>query len=116
MFYRPDGSAKTVREVYDWAMKQPGVSQDAVAVAGSAHTSRTQFALPRPAASAAAYSASVDQWPALGLFDGRGRDAALAEAALLPQTPFVLTPGVVSLLASLTPDGSSQNSEGNEAF
>lgn len=110
VFYRPDGSAKTVREVYDWAMKQPVVSPGAVAGAGSAHvSSRAQFAWPRTAVPVAPYSASVDQWPALGLFDGRGRDAALTEAALLPQAPFVLTPGVVSLLASLTPDGDSED-------
>lgn len=116
VFYHPDGSAKTVREVYDWAMKQPVVSQGAVAGAGSAHSSRTQFAWPRPAASAAAYSASVDQWSAFGLFAGTSRDGVPAGADMLPQAPFVLTPGVVSLLASLTPDGSSQNSEGHKDF
>lgn len=117
VFYRPDGSAKTIREVYDWAMKQPVASQGAVAGAGSAHvSSRAQFAWPRPVESAASYRAPANLWPALGLFDGRGRDAALTGMDLLPQTPFVLTPGVISLLASLTPDGSSQNSEGHKAF
>ena len=24
VFYRPDGEAKTVRDVYDWALRQPG--------------------------------------------------------------------------------------------
>ncbi len=110
VFYHPDGTAKTVREVYDWAMKQPVVSQGAVAGAGSAHvSSRAQFAWPRPAASAVSYSASVDRWPARGLFDGRDRDGTLTEAALLPRAPFVLTLGVVSLLASLTPDGDSED-------
>ncbi len=113
VFYRADGSAKTVREVYDWTLKQ----------SGGAGTAAVTMA--RPAAPAAA-APSID-WSAAALMQGNADDndwstaslfanpqsglSPLIQTAALNQSPFVLTPGVVSILASLTPDSSTQGSK-----
>ena len=47
VFFRPDGNAKSVREVYDWALRQPGGSdtiRTAPAHAPDGVTARTQVA------------------------------------------------------------------------
>ena len=114
VFYHADGSAKTVHEVYDWALKQSGG-------ASAAAVTRMQSAAPTAPAAAPPIDWAVaaltqgnagDNWSALGLFsDPQSSVSPLVQTAALNTAPFVLTPGVVSILASLTPDGSSQASK-----
>ena len=90
VFYRADGTPKTVREVYDWALKQPSTG-------GSAASP-----LPTPA-TAFTYSTagSIDyadliasMWTrsATGFFpSGSGEGAS---------SPFLLSPGVLDILSS----------------
>ncbi|MBU6443378.1 MAG: transglycosylase SLT domain-containing protein [Alphaproteobacteria bacterium] len=107
VFYNANGTAKTVGEVYQWALKQSGGHSATMAMAQS----------PAPAATpaidwtaAALTQGNADnEWSALGLLaDPQSAVSPLLQMTAMKQTPFVLTPGVVSILAALTPDGSSQ--------
>jgi hypothetical protein len=87
VFYHPDGSAKSVHEVYDWALKQP---------------SGTQLAPSAPAAKPAtsAYVNNLgqsDDWLASQMLDATDSSGL----SLGSQSPFVLTPGVMQILSSL---------------
>jgi len=97
VFYRADGSAKTVREVYGWALKQPsGGAPEAApgikAVAASAAT---------PAAGDGDTLLNLLAWaparPAFGALDD--------ESALKSFDPmgFLLSPGVMDVLTGLHP-------------
>jgi hypothetical protein len=117
VFYHRDGAPKTVREVYTWALKQPNVSKTVLAQA------EIPAAAPQPAAPANPLSLAsalftrptggrTEDLSTLGLFRGDTQQtfdmqqtASLFNANPLPQSPFVLTPGVVGLLAAMTPDG-----------
>lgn len=118
VFYRPDGSPKTVHEVYAWTLKQEGAPNKAVET-GSA-SSHAQFAPPHvPKDSPAAPQFNdprADLWSLFSPFAGVNSGTALTAAGVLPQMPFVLTPGVVDLLASLSPGGSPQDSDSTKAF
>ncbi|HEY0283276.1 MAG TPA: transglycosylase SLT domain-containing protein [Rhizomicrobium sp.] len=86
VFYRADGAAKTVREVYDWALNQPSAaSQTPVATASAAG----------PVSYGPDYSsllASLWAPTAKGFFSsGEGG------------FPFLLTPGVLDILSSFSP-------------
>jgi len=87
VFYHADGTPKTVREVHDWALKQ----------ADAAPTIKTASA-PAPVSKTPVWQGAVDlsrdNWPSADLYN------SMAEVS----QPFVLTPGIVSILASLTPD------------
>lgn len=123
VFYNRDGSTKTVGEVYRWAVKQPQVSQKTLAKAAA--TPVTGPVLDVPSLSVASSHATqpaasrTDDWSTLSLFTGGsssiGSTASLFSNAPLPQTPLVLTSGIVNLLASLTPDTASHNSESRKA-
>lgn len=117
VFYHPDGSAKTVGEVYDWAMRQPVVSGSALASTASHASPHLEFSWPHipdvRRTSAMPYGTGTGQWSAVGLF--AGDDTPFDRASVLPQAPFVLTPGIVSLLASLIPDGPAQTRSHNAA-
>jgi len=87
VFYHADGTPKTVREVHDWALKQTGAS------APASETATTPAIAPgaRPSSDPRA------DW----------RPTLLYGDTSLPQIgsqTFVLTPDIVSILASLTPD------------
>lgn len=87
VFYNRDGSAKTVREVHDWALKQ----SDGVA----AKTTSPQ----KPArAWVSAPVLAADQWWSSDLYD------SMASLPSDTSPSFALTPGIVSILASLTPE------------
>jgi hypothetical protein len=105
VFYHRDGSAKSVREVYNWALKQPKVSTRAMAETEMA--SATNFAVPSLADPASLFasprSGTADSWSTLSLFNTPTKADPLVSPMTLPQAPFVLTPGVVSVLASLGP-------------
>lgn len=87
VFFHPDGSAKNVREVYDWAMHQPGASapvrshdtQNAVVTAAGASAANVEGLL-----------ASVMDWQPSGNFYTPGN----ANKSILSLTPGLL--GVLS--------------------
>ncbi len=85
VFYHQDGSAKTVREVYQWATKQTGVSSH---VAASTHVAGAP-------ARGIVNSQPDTNWMTMQMMDGDN------SFSLLPQSP--LSPSIVSILASMTP-------------
>ena len=127
VFYHANGTPKTVREVYDWTLKQPAVSSATLAKAEAqpAPPAVTAFSAPvvplSVAASETGQSAppspsAANSWSTLSLFTSSSPSVGpLISTAALPTAPFVLTPGVVRLLASMTPDGASQRDETDKA-
>ncbi len=106
VFYHADGTAKTAKEVYDWALKQPSGSKVLASTA-----------LPTPAKSNAAYVTansssgySSDQWAAFQTLDGMGMGGSFASTNGLPNAPFALTSDVIDVLASMSPDGAEKQS------
>ena len=89
VFYHADGSAKTVREVYNWALKQPSGAQMLPKTAAA------------PKASAASYvdnSKPSGDWLMNQMYDAtETSDSSLG----LPLSPVSLTPGVLNILSSL---------------
>ncbi|HEY0105470.1 MAG TPA: hypothetical protein VGB91_05245 [Rhizomicrobium sp.] len=96
VFFHADGSAKSVREVYDWALHQP----DAAAASGSAggdSLTSMPVALGGDAPDAASLLSSVTSWrPGHGFFSS-DTDAAS------PSSPFLLTPAVMDVLSAMSP-------------
>jgi hypothetical protein len=102
VFYRADGTPKSVREVYDWALKQPGARNarlplqtarsqaPALNVSGSNPTSGQDLLT-----SLLAWS---PQRPSFSALDDDAQDASS-----LPTTPFLLTPGVMDVLSQISP-------------
>jgi hypothetical protein len=86
VFYRANGAAKTVREVYDWALNQPTVA-----------TAQT------PAATASA-TASVSYGPDYsGLLASLWTPSTKGFFSSGEGSPFLLTPGVLDILSSFSP-------------
>jgi hypothetical protein len=134
VFFNHDGSAKTVSQVYDWAVRQPRVPHkvlaeaEVIANSGAANATALSFASNAFASNSLASSllsqpasGSGHDLSALSLFTdvpASGETASLLGTSL-PSAPFVLTPGVVDLLASLTPgngqeDGSQEDGDQSE--
>ena len=100
VFFHSNGTPKTVREVYNWALGQPSgtaalatatpaVSAPATVVDSSIATTPDQSAL----------LSSIASWrPAHGFFSSGFDDAANGGP---PSAPFLMTPGVMDLLASV---------------
>lgn len=102
VFYHSDGSAKSVREVYDWAVQQP---------TGAAPI--TVDAKPAPSKTVAVGSANPsNDWLASEMFDAMG-GTPLFPMNALPQAPFALTPGVMQILSSLTGPDTADRSHAN---
>jgi hypothetical protein len=103
VFYHADGTPKTVKEVYDWALKQPSGAKTAtgndVAPASKGYV---QY-------DGATTGFDSDQWSAFQLLDSMGAGDSLAVTGGLPQAPFALTGNIIDMLASLAPDGKQAN-------
>ena len=103
VFYHADGTPKTVKEVYDWALKQPSGAKTAtgndVAPASKGYV---QY-------DGATTGLDSDQWSAFQLLDSMGAGDSLAATGGLPQAPFALTGNIIDMLASLAPDGKQAN-------
>lgn len=98
VFYHRDGSAKTVGEVYDWAVKQqPGDMK--LAEASAKHS---------PAAKPTTASAPPDESLAYNFLDATAPAGSLL--GTLPHTSFGLTSSVLDLLAHFSPSESDQHS------
>ena len=99
VFYHSDGSAKSVREVYNWALKQPN---------GNEVLSATPVARQQPQHYAPSVASDTDEnmllasvlnWtPHLSNFSSLDDDS---DTSVLPTKPFLLTPGVMDLLSSV---------------
>ncbi len=101
VFYHRDGTAKTVREIYNWALKQPnGGTPVAVPVPPKTDIVSTTVVGPSVAETPNSDSllASFTSWrPSHGFFKSDEVDAASSS------TPFLLTPGLMDLLTSISP-------------
>lgn len=97
VFYHADGTPKTVREVYAWAMKEPS----------GAKAAATAVAKPTPATKAyipfggLGKGTDTSKWQALQILGSMSDDPGFS--ADTPNTPFALTSNVIDLLASLSP-------------
>jgi hypothetical protein len=86
VFYRADGTAKTVREVYDWALNQPAVGATQTPVATASATGPLSYGPDYSSLLASLWTRSSK-----GFFSsGEG-------------SPFALTPGVLDILSSVSP-------------
>ena len=102
VFYHADGSAKTVRDVYNWALKQPETGDKAMP-SQVAHNETPRFATSANASSMDTTSllSSVLSWtPHLSSLSSFGNDDS--ETSTIPTTPFLLTPGVMDVLSSVS--------------
>ena len=95
VFYNRDGSAKTTREVYDWALRQPSGAKASEAKAAA-----------KPATSGKGYiqygalsTGLSDQWTAFQMLS-QG-DNAFSTGT--PRASFSLTSSVIDMLAQLSP-------------
>ena len=94
VFYNRDGSAKTVREVYNWAMKQPSGAQ-AVEVKKVKTASRGRSYTPYGALN----TGLSDQCMAMQVL-GSGDNAFSIGTS---RSPFALTSSIIDMLAQLSP-------------
>jgi hypothetical protein len=99
VFYHADGTPKTVREVYSWALKQ---SDGAMPAAGSDTSAPQRFVSPADqndqSTGVNAMLASMTSWtPSRGFF----LEGDEAPNANFPSAPFLLTPAVMDVLSSL---------------
>jgi hypothetical protein len=102
VFFKADGSPKSVREVYDWALKQPSVSRglDAQAddnEAGIVPLTNTPTVVSEDSSFP---NSSPDDWSALQLYSVTGA-SPLVSMASLPQAPFAVTSDVVDMLGKM---------------
>jgi len=98
VFYRTDGTAKSVREVYNWTLQQPSGTEKVE------HSAATNIAYNTTGSSSltdnSSLLSSVMNWtPHLSSFPSGGGDADTS----LPVAPFLMTPGIMDLLSSVTP-------------
>jgi hypothetical protein len=96
VFYHPDGSAKSVREVYDWTMQQPGATAPVRApdMALGAPQSAVYRAANASSANIEGLLASVMNWQPSHNFYA---PAGLGDET--PTSPLRLTPGLLGLLS-----------------
>ncbi|HTW33537.1 MAG TPA: transglycosylase SLT domain-containing protein [Rhizomicrobium sp.] len=101
VFYHADGTAKSVREVYAWALKQPlarpaapsepaPVAQQNLTITAQTST-QTVTAVP-PAED----SLAVQLWSAM-----QSSSASILPAASVPQAPLAATPDILDLLGTM---------------
>jgi hypothetical protein len=96
VFYHPDGRAKSVHDVYNWAQKQPAVAQT-----GNEAEAIVQSGASLSYTKAPASAVSSEDWTAMQLWAAMqsGKDSILP-ASSLPQSAFAATPDVLELLGS----------------
>jgi len=85
VFYRADGSAKTVREVYDWALKQPAIHLPQMPAATAMAANQFSLGSDYSGLLASLWSQGSKQF-----FSGH-------------QASFALTPDVLDILSSVSP-------------
>jgi hypothetical protein len=96
VFYHSDGAAKSVREVYAWALNQPASGQTQAAVETAAQ-SGTHLGNGKSTASAL----SPEDWVAMQLWAATQSTMSLLSPTALPQSPLAATPSMLDVLGSL---------------
>ncbi len=97
VFYRTDGTAKSVHEVYNWALQQPSGTEKVERAAAHVAYNTTG---PSSLTDNSSLLSSVMNWtPHLSTFPSDNNQGDTA----LPVAPFLMTPGVMDLLSSVTP-------------
>jgi hypothetical protein len=105
VFYRPDGTAKSVQEVLAWALKQPAAQtaaaiEPAPASEPAPSSNITVTALPPTTAPVTASigedSLAVQLWSAM-----QAGSPSILSAAAIPQTPLAATPDILDLLGTM---------------
>ncbi|HEX4302478.1 MAG TPA: hypothetical protein VHZ78_06780 [Rhizomicrobium sp.] len=101
VFFHANGTAKTVREVYNWALQQPN-GNAALDTAPAAPDSAPIIVASNTAApDLTDMMSSITSWrPGHGFF---ASDTAAQGDAAIPAAPFLLTPGVMDVLQSMSP-------------
>jgi len=116
VFFNTDGSAKTVRDVYNWAVSKHGTApvnfkpstaandtdSDAsgkVYLGGSSNTDARLAAME--------FNMLAPSWMSQMGSDGDDGDTGSIGGSV-PQKPFMMTPGVIDLLSSMSPANSSK--------
>ena len=90
-FFHTNGTAKTVHEVYDWALKQP--SGAAPPAAGATAQAAANFGQ----GESGELAANPDEWTALQLWAATKPSAG----SLVPQAPLAATADILDVLGSL---------------
>jgi|SRR5215469_10496886 len=94
VFFRSDGTARSVREVYDWAVRQPGGNQGPSSPEVVVQTSAPRSAPQRTSVETTADSLAATQlWAALG--------PAPSTESLWPQAHLAATPDLLDILGAL---------------
>jgi hypothetical protein len=97
VFFHADGSAKSVREVYNWTMQQPGAAAPVRAPEEAGAQSAVTRAANASSANIESLLASVMNWQPSGDFFAPSRSApSLGEG---PSSPLMLTPGLLDILS-----------------
>jgi hypothetical protein len=92
VFFHADGTAKSVREVYDWAMQQPGAATPVRPMEAPAHAAGSYVqAAAASSANIEALLASVMNWQPRADFFAPGKET--------PVSPLALSPGLLNLLS-----------------
>ena len=99
VFYKADGSPKTVRDVYDWALKQPSTSRVLDGQASDTQAAAPITNAPTVFSGGASFSRTND-WAALQL-NSATNTSPLDSMASLPQAPFAVTSDVVEMLGKM---------------
>jgi hypothetical protein len=99
VFYKADGSPKTVRDVYDWALKQPSTSRVLDEQASDTQAAAPITNAPTVFSGGASFSRTND-WAALQLYSATNT-SPLDSMASLPQAPFAVTSDVVEMLGKM---------------
>jgi hypothetical protein len=107
VFYHADGTPKTAKEVYEWALKQPSGTEQATGKNAAA-------AAPAPSKSYQVYNGGssdfdTTQWSAFQLLDSMGAGDTFSTAGGLPQAPFALTSNIIDMLAQMSPDKAAKH-------
>jgi Transglycosylase SLT domain len=99
VFYKADGSPKTVRDVYDWALKQPSTSRVLDGQANDTQAAAPITNAPMVFSGDSSFSRTND-WAALQLYSATNT-SSLVSMANLPQAPFAVTSDVVEMLGKM---------------
>lgn len=101
VFFKADGTPKSVRDVYDWALKQPSTSRALDAQAGDTQPAAAITSAPTVVSGDYAFANSrSNDWTAMQLYSATGT-SSLAALASLPQAPFAVTCDVVEMLGKM---------------
>ncbi|MGD0191384.1 MAG: transglycosylase SLT domain-containing protein [Rhizomicrobium sp.] len=98
VFFHADGSAKSVHEVYNWALRQTDTSAVAEAAASTSTTTTPNFNF--------AYRSSLDT--SFSPNDYLASATRSASLSTLAQAPFLVTPDVIDMLGKLSAPETAQ--------